>query len=62
MPKTRSQSSASKTRKQIYRKRVKASLCRGKPSMYCRTRKGCKSTKGSASRKSYCRKKENKHV
>ncbi len=62
MPKTRSQSSATKTRKQIYRKRVKTSQCRGKTSMYCRTRRGCKSTNKTMHKKSYCRKIKNKRV
>ena len=56
---TRSNTVHSKTRKAIYRKRVKKSLCRGKSSELCRLKNGCKSTK-SGKRKSYCRQHKNR--
>ena len=55
-------SSARKSIKRVYRKRVKASICRGKKSTICAAKRGCKSTKVPGKRKSYCRKSSNKHV
>lgn len=55
---TRSQT---RTRKQIYRARVKASTCRGKSFLKCRLRDGCKRTQAGR-RKSYCRSRKNKRV
>lgn len=57
MSKTRS----AQTRK-IYRKRCRKSACRGKSSVYCRRSAGCKPTKGTKKRKSYCRKHKNTRV
>ena len=48
-----------RTRKQIYRSRVKTSLCRGKSFTKCRLRNGCKRTK-TGKRKSYCRQSKNR--
>ena len=50
----------SKTRKvKVYRHRVKSSPCRGKKEQ-CRLKYGCKRTRRSATRKSYCRKTHNR--
>lgn len=51
--------SKSKTRKQIYRSRVKSSSCRGKSFTKCRLKNGCKRTHAGR-RKSYCRKRSNR--
>jgi hypothetical protein len=57
---TRSQTHAlTRTKKRLYRSRVKSSHCRGQTR--CRVRNGCKKTQ-SGKRKSYCRKNSNKHV
>lgn len=56
--KTRSQT---RTRKQIYRSRVKSSHCRGKSFTTCRLRNGCKRTR-SGRRKSYCRRRANRNA
>lgn len=61
MKNTKKNSSARKSVKRVYRKRVKASVCRGKKSTICAAKRGCKSTKA-GKRKSYCRKSSNKHV
>lgn len=58
MVKTRSMA---RTRKQIYRKRVKSSSCRGKSFTKCRLRYGCKRTRANK-RKSYCRKLSNRRA
>ena len=58
MAKTRRQH---RTRKQIYRNRVKSSPCRGKSYTKCRRRDGCKRTKAGR-RVSYCRRLTNRHV
>lgn len=47
-----------RTRRRIYRDRVKKSVCRGKSVTTCRLRNGCKRTK-SGRRKSYCRTRKN---
>jgi hypothetical protein len=50
-----------RTRKQVYRARVKTSPCRGKSFTTCRLKNGCKRTK--AGRKvSYCRRLTNRHA
>lgn len=51
--------SMTRTRKQIYRKRVKNSPCRGKSFTTCRLRNGCKRTRANK-RKSYCRRRSNR--
>jgi hypothetical protein len=56
MVKTRSMT---RTKKQVYRARVKNSPCRGKNFTTCRRRIGCKLTK-SNKRKSYCRRLQNR--
>lgn len=56
MVKTRSMT---RTKKNIYRARVKASPCRGKKTDACRKKYGCKKTKKNV-RKSYCRKSHNR--
>lgn len=48
-----------RTKKAIYRARVKTSRCRGQTR--CRARNGCKKTR-SGKRKSYCRKSTNRHA
>jgi hypothetical protein len=48
-----------RTKKQVYRTRVKNSPCRGKTFTTCRRRIGCKLTK-SNKRKSYCRRLQNR--
>jgi len=48
-----------RTRKQIYRARVKSSMCRGKNYTTCRLKNGCKKTKA-GTRKSYCRQSKNR--
>lgn len=53
--------SKSRTKKAIYRSRVKSSHCRGQSFTKCRLRNGCKRTK-SGTRKSYCRKTTNRHA
>ena len=51
----------SKTRKvKVYRQRVKSSPCRGKKQ--CRLKYGCKRTRRSTLRKSYCRKTNNRNA
>lgn len=59
MATTRSASRHSRTKKQIYRARVKSSPCRGKKSSRCMKKYGCKNTK-KGNRKSYCRKRTNR--
>lgn len=49
----------SRSKKTIYRSRVKSSHCRGQSR--CRVRNGCKKTR-TGRRKSYCRKRTNRHI
>ena len=56
---TRSKSRKMRSRKQIYRARVKTSPCRGQTGNGCREKYGCKKTKR-GNRKSYCRKRTNR--
>ena len=56
MVKTRSMT---RTRKQVYRRRVKSSPCRGKSFTTCRLKNGCKRTRGNK-RRSYCRRRTNR--
>ena len=58
MAMTRSKTASRRTRKQIYRARVKKSPCRGRKSTRCYKKNGCKNTK-SGKRRSYCRKRSN---
>ena len=51
--------SMARSKRAIYRSRVKSSLCRGQSR--CRLRNGCKKTRA-GKRKSYCRKRTNRHV
>ena len=60
MATTRSKSSAAKTRKQIYRQRVKASRCRGRRGRVCNKTEGCKYASGT--KRSFCRKNKNRNV
>ena len=48
-----------RSKKAIYRARVKTSRCRGQTR--CRLRNGCKKTRA-GKRKSYCRKRTNRHA
>ena len=50
-----------RTKKIIYRNRLKKSPCRGKKSNLCRKKYGCKNTKRNV-RKSYCRKMHNRNA
>ena len=59
MVNTRSKTAKSRSRKQIYRSRVKHSPCRGQTSNACREKYGCKKTKA-GTRKAYCRKLKNR--
>lgn len=59
MAQTRSKTANMRTRKQIYRSRVKTSHCRGKVSGKCLRARGCKNTKAGR-RRSYCRKGSNR--
>ena len=49
-----------RSRKAIYRSRVKSSPCRGQTKK-CRIKYGCKKTR-SGKRRSYCRKRTNRHA
>lgn len=49
-----------RSKKAIYRSRVKSSPCRGQ-TRRCREKYGCKKTR-SGKRKSYCRKRTNRHA
>ncbi len=53
--------SSRRTKKQVYRARVKSSHCRGKSFTQCRLKNGCKRTVA-RKRKSYCRKRSNRHA
>jgi len=59
MAQTRSKTRKMRSKKQVYRSRVKTSPCRGQSSSGCREKYGCKKTK-SGTRKSYCRKNKNR--
>jgi hypothetical protein len=61
MAQTRSKTAKLRTRKQIYRSRVKHSPCRGVSSNVCIAKYGCKKTKA-GTRKSYCRKYKNRNA
>jgi len=50
----------SKTRKSIYRQRVKASKCRGRRGRNCNRTQGCKYATGT--KRSFCRKNKNRNV
>lgn len=58
---TRSKSAASKTKKRIYRSRVKNSRCRSRTRRSCKTVPNCETTKAGL-RRSYCRKSKNTPV
>ena len=58
---TRSMTRRARTKKAIYRSRVKSSPCRGKLRSACLKKYGCKNTKAGR-RKSYCRKKMNRNA
>ena len=53
---TRSQT---RTRKQVYRARLRSSNCRGRTFTKCRLKDGCRRTM-SGKRKSYCRSRKNR--
>ena len=57
MVKTRSMHRRSVSRKRSYARRVRKSPCRGKGSAACRSRSGCKYTKGK--KRTFCRKTRN---
>jgi hypothetical protein len=61
MAQTRSKTRGLRTRKQIYRKRVKTSPCRGETVDGCRKKYGCVRTKA-GNRRAYCRKRTNRHA
>ena len=50
-----------RTKKQIYRSRIKTSQCRRKSFTKCRLRNGCKYTR-KGKRSAYCRKSKNIHA
>lgn len=50
-----------RTRKQVYRARLKTSNCRGKSFTSCRLKNGCKRTTAGR-RRSYCRSRKNRHA
>lgn len=52
--------SMTRSRKQIYRTRVKSSHCRGQ-TQKCKRRYGCQKTRRGR-RRSYCRKSSNRHA
>jgi hypothetical protein len=51
--------SHARTRKQVYRARLKTSPCRGKSFTTCRLKNGCKRTRRGR-RRSYCRRRTNR--
>ena len=51
--------SHTRTKKQLYLARLKASTCRGKSFTKCRLKYGCKRTRAGR-RKSYCRSRKNR--
>ena len=57
---TRSKARHSRTKRSIYRSRVKSSPCKGQ-TQQCREKYGCKKSR-SGKRKSYCRKIHNRHA
>jgi len=57
MVKTRSMKKMKLSAKRSYRRRVKASGCRGKKAYACVAKPGCKMTKGK--KRSFCRKSSN---
>ena len=58
---TRSRTRHRRSKRAIYRSRVKKSPCRGKASSSCLEKYGCKNTK-SGKRRSYCRKRMNRNA
>lgn len=50
----------SRTRKQIYKSRARKSSCKDRKRDSCRKKNGCRLTKASKKRKSYCRKLANR--
>ena len=59
MAMTRSKTRMARSKKQVYRARVKTSPCRGVSGDGCREKYGCKKTR-KGRRKSYCRKNKNR--
>ena len=57
MSKTRGAHRRSSSNRRSYRRRVKSSPCRGKGPAVCRSKSGCKYTKGK--KRSFCRKSRN---
>jgi hypothetical protein len=53
--------SHTRTRKQVYRSRIRTSNCRGKSFTKCRFKDGCKRTMAGR-KKSYCRSRKNRSV
>ena len=47
------------SQRRYYRKRVKGSMCTGKPAGSCRKMKSCKNTRRSSKRRNFCRKRSN---
>lgn len=58
---TRSKTRRMRSKKQIYRSRVKHSPCRGQVRSACLEKYGCKNTTANK-RRSYCRKKTNRNA
>ena len=61
MVQTRSQKMKMRTKKQLYRSRVKHSPCRGQTRNACKEKYGCKKTRAGR-RVSYCRKTKNRRT
>lgn len=59
---TRSVTRAKKSVTKKYRARVSKSNCRGKARVPCGNTKGCKMSKATGKRKSYCRKRSNQKL
>ena len=57
---TRSKTRKMRTKKSIYRSRVKHSPCRGQSSNACREKYGCKTAKGR--KRTFCRKTRNRRA
>ena len=59
MVKTRNRSRHSNSGKRSYRRRVRSSHCRGKGRKHCKLANGCKRSRSSMKRRSFCRKAKN---
>lgn len=62
MASTRSATSAKKSVTKKYRARLSKSNCRGKARIPCGNTKGCRMSRATEKRKSYCRKRSNQRL